>query len=582
MYQETYRLGDMEDLENAIIMFKGKHPERGMTLFIMLFTLASDREHLQTVVDRLTESFPKAQLAGFTIFGSIFRGHMVETGEITFLAFESSDVEIVYYPGSMSLKEAGADTLFRCRQMKDLSGIGVLTNFEKVHAEPYLEMLDELDPSIPIFGGSASGNVDRRGDSFVFDKKGIYRDGILTILFHGKVHIRTDAILGWLPLGRRVTISRVMGDRIIEELGGRPARKLYEKYLHVKPARDQDLDNTTPSFPLVIERDGVLLPRVPITYDESGAVCANADCRLGEKAQLAYGDLNEIVRLSRQAFQKFQLLRSEGILIFSCFVRKVFLQKNIDGILAGYDWTHDAAGGYTMGEIVRQKGHTHTMNITAVPVAFTENESDISDREAEEASRMETVLDNHPSALQCLASFITETSRELEEANRKLAFLASHDSLTGLYNRRSAEQLLDEAIHAIDKNGKPLSAMMLDLDHFKEINDTYGHDRGDKVLTELADILRKYCPSDASACRWGGEEFVILLPGLERGEAGKVAEIIRSSLEKAPLIPDGRKVTASIGVTSCRKGETKESLYKRIDNILYEAKQGGRNRVYMA
>lgn len=235
-----------------------------------------------------------------------------------------------------------------------------------------------------------------------------------------------------------------------------------------------------------------------------------------------------------------------------------------------------------MGEIVRQKGHTHTMNITAVPVAFTENESDISDREAEEASRMETVLDNHPSALQCLASFITETSRELEEANRKLAFLASHDSLTGLYNRRSAEQLLDEAIHAIDKNGKPLSAMMLDLDHFKEINDIYGHDRGDQVLMGLADILRKYCPSDASACRWGGEEFVILLPGFEREEAGKVAEIIRSSLEKAPLIPDGRKVTASIGVTSCRKGETKESLYKRIDNILYEAKQGGRNRVYMA
>ncbi|MGY1858069.1 putative bifunctional diguanylate cyclase/phosphodiesterase [Modestobacter sp. SYSU DS0290] len=146
---------------------------------------------------------------------------------------------------------------------------------------------------------------------------------------------------------------------------------------------------------------------------------------------------------------------------------------------------------------------------------------------------------------------------------------ASRDPLTGLANRRGFDDALQELLGAADRRGEPLSAALLDLDHFKQINDTAGHEAGDRVLCEVADVWRRELPPSAVLARHGGDEFALLLPGLTGPAA--LAEVERLTA----LLPD---VSVSCGVAQHIPGETKAQLMRRADAALYAAKDGGRDR----
>lgn len=162
--------------------------------------------------------------------------------------------------------------------------------------------------------------------------------------------------------------------------------------------------------------------------------------------------------------------------------------------------------------------------------------------------------------------------------------MAVTDALTGLHNRRYLDSHLKTLFDRATGRRRPLSVMMTDLDRFKSINDRFGHDGGDDVLREFAARLRKNVRGIDLACRFGGEEFVVVMPDTDAPIAKMVAERIRAEIEKAPFTvgADGKavNVTISIGVSSLRHGQDSiEDLMKRADVALYEAKSNGRNRV---
>ncbi|MBR3458764.1 MAG: GGDEF domain-containing protein, partial [Selenomonadaceae bacterium] len=173
---------------------------------------------------------------------------------------------------------------------------------------------------------------------------------------------------------------------------------------------------------------------------------------------------------------------------------------------------------------------------------------------------------------------ITVTAAELESANRKLAMLASQDRLTEIFNRGEIEQRLKLSVRGMREMGKPLSVIMLDLDNFKSINDTFGHEMGDLVLKTAARVLRENIRASDAAGRWGGEEFLVVLPGAALESAVEVAERIRETLSSKSLLPD-RQVTASLGVAEVREGEEYKPFYQRLDANLYTAKHSGKNCV---
>lgn len=187
-----------------------------------------------------------------------------------------------------------------------------------------------------------------------------------------------------------------------------------------------------------------------------------------------------------------------------------------------------------------------------------------------------------------LTDELTDLTRELNKKNRELAAanqtitqLMNTDPLTGLTNRRHLEELLDTEMSKARRHGRPLGALMTDIDHFKSINDTYGHDTGDKVLVKVAQTLRTTCRKEDIVARYGGEEFIVILPDSPAAAAVECAERIRKTIQETAHPEMDRPVTASFGVTLFLTTDSQESLIKRADTALYEAKETGRNRVVL-
>lgn len=181
---------------------------------------------------------------------------------------------------------------------------------------------------------------------------------------------------------------------------------------------------------------------------------------------------------------------------------------------------------------------------------------------------------------------LRNTMRDLEKANRQLAALSLNDALTGLQNRRYMDNIMPELCAESRRTGQPLILALLDADHFKNINDTWGHGFGDTFLQLIADVLTRHTkrPRDV-AIRFGGEEFALLLPGTTIEGALNVCEAILQEIAATPLATqDGATttITMSAGLASLAPDEDRADLFKRADAALYKAKAEGRNRIEVA
>jgi diguanylate cyclase (GGDEF)-like protein len=167
---------------------------------------------------------------------------------------------------------------------------------------------------------------------------------------------------------------------------------------------------------------------------------------------------------------------------------------------------------------------------------------------------------------------------------RMLQTKALLDPLTGLGNRRMFDDRLRAEVSLRRRHGTPLACIAIDLDHFKSINDTYGHPFGDQVLQKVASIIAEHCRNEDVACRVGGEEFMILAPNTSGPQAAVLADRIRMSVARAPFVRQGHavQVTCSVGAADAGEGDDDLSMPQRADDALYESKRAGRNRVSVA
>lgn len=170
--------------------------------------------------------------------------------------------------------------------------------------------------------------------------------------------------------------------------------------------------------------------------------------------------------------------------------------------------------------------------------------------------------------------------KELEEKNRELNLLSMTDKLTGLLNRHAIDPIIKKEISRNKRSNNPVSLLIIDLDHFKLINDTYGHAAGDKVLTTIAQALSDMIRGTDSLARWGGEEFLLVATDTRILKATALAEKVRQTIENLNI--DAMTITASIGVAEFHPDETFHQWYERCDKALYLAKDSGRNRVKVA
>lgn len=208
-------------------------------------------------------------------------------------------------------------------------------------------------------------------------------------------------------------------------------------------------------------------------------------------------------------------------------------------------------------------------------------------RYAMERKRITSALERVLAEKQQLVAELEQANRALEQSRAQQAELATHDPLTGLFNRRELDRFLQEELARMGRYGQSVAFIILDLDHFKRVNDTWGHPAGDQVLTALACLLEQDVRPNDRLIRYGGEEFALIAPMLPPEQGLALAERIRQQIAAAAfsvLRPDGVPqrvaLTVSLGV-ACAPAHARdpEGLLAAADAALYEAKRRGRNRV---
>ena len=175
-------------------------------------------------------------------------------------------------------------------------------------------------------------------------------------------------------------------------------------------------------------------------------------------------------------------------------------------------------------------------------------------------------------------------AHELEKSNRKLSEISFEDSLTGLYNRRYLFEYIDKEVSRAERYGRHFSILLFDIDYFKRVNDSHGHHAGDLVLRRVSEILKRIKRETDIAVRYGGDEFVVVLPETDLKQSLIFAERLRDTIERTDTSVVGHtiRITISVGITTYIPGKTgtaHECLMDVADKALYDAKKSGRNRV---
>ncbi|MDZ4255642.1 MAG: sensor domain-containing diguanylate cyclase [Sulfuritalea sp.] len=238
---------------------------------------------------------------------------------------------------------------------------------------------------------------------------------------------------------------------------------------------------------------------------------------------------------------------------------------------------HEKSGSYQY----QAGGDNHILNVNYLPelkwYLFVEQNEEVA-----LAGIRRTLYVNLAISLAVTLVVVLLTHLALSRYQRRIEEMASTDKLTGLLNRHAFIILVDKLMAAYRRAPQPISMLLVDVDHFKQVNDRHGHLAGDEVLAGVAGILRQGLRESDIAVRWGGEEFLLVLQGCNLAEATRIAENLRQAVAQARLTGQEEGISVSIGVSEFDGVETTDQAVNRADGALYQAKHGGRNRVCVA
>lgn len=300
------------------------------------------------------------------------------------------------------------------------------------------------------------------------------------------------------------------------------------------------------------------------------------------------------LELTVTKLQNITSVLGEGVYVLDADGRVTFMNPESERLLG---WTQEELLGKNIHEIIHfQKADGTHIPASECPVLMSirsnacyrvpEDVFTRKDGTVIPVSFVSTPIVDAGRVTGSVAAFHDITGRKqaqeaLRKANELLEYRATTDILTKVYNRLKFNEVLAGEIQRAERHRTSLSVIMFDIDHFKRINDTYGHHAGDSVLVETAELITSHMRKYDSFARWGGEEFIILAPETGLDQAVQLAERLRTSMEGFNFSVAGR-VTCSFGVAEMVTGDGLDSLTRRVDEAMYKAKNSGRNKVVAA
>ena len=558
--------------------------ERISDLLVMLFASELSVNTMADFERATRRIFPQAKVVGLAAECGFANGKMwsgaddmpdAASAAVTFTFFSSSRVIPLAFDGQSDALSAAHGLIKTITQEKEIKAIGLFFAGQIPGVKKLLDILSDADEEIVFFGGLLSDQTD--GRRIVIDLSGHRMSrGFLSLVFVGaELHVKVLPSFGWKPFGPEVQITRMADERMVVELDEKPASEFFSHYLGIRHCWESLASVET--FPMCLNRNGITLARRLVDIHADGCVYVSADLVEGERLRIASGDPIAIISEAQRTHDELCEFSPEAVFIINCMGHYVMLQKNNVYEYAAISRLVPTHGFYSFAEFLRSKGKVMKTNLMMLSVGFREGEP----KEVPIYKPVSPQFGEQTSIIAHLVHFVDAMTKEWESAHSKLVVLAERDALTGLMNRRAMERSFKDILHDALASDIPFAVMMLDMDDFKGINDTFGHAMGDEALVALADILRSSVRSVDIVSRWGGDEFFVILTHADRSAAECVVERIHKSASSLSLLmPDKRSVGLSIGVTLSRAHDTPESVFQRADEALYESKRTtGKNKV---
>ncbi|MBK8174989.1 MAG: GGDEF domain-containing protein [Rhodospirillales bacterium] len=559
------------------------------SILVQIYVSTPDLNWIALLVEAVRSAAPGAIIAGATSAGEICEGRVSVGSTIISLSAFSSTVlrSALLRPSPMQTYDAPAADEILGGHYHDAKALLALAPSVSSECTRSLARLIAQFPHAQIMGGYVGTN--RANDTaLVFLGDDIVTQGVVVVALCGEeLQVVCRPYLGWKALGPSMAITQI-SDFVVETINDQPAADVYRHYLGLDPFRDLHLLE----FPLLVERDGRIIARNPVSTAGTDGLKMIADLYVGEHVRLGYADVDAIIEDTRGGVAKLAEFAPEAIFLFSCVCRRFALQQDVLLETMPYQAIAPTVGFFTFGEYFSEDGHLQVLNSTMVVVGLREGNAPAAGRQPGDGRDPLDHLGDDPyrvrhiRATSRLFQFIGALTSQLEEANRKLRTQADCDPLTGVLNRRVFDETLTAEVSRSARYNRDLALVLIDLDHFKRVNDVYGHVAGDHVLIGIASTIADLTRRSDVFCRYGGEEFALLLPETGLAGAHMIAERIRVAIERLELF-DGDialpAITASIGI-ACQPhhGQDAKSILIAADSALYRAKAQGRNRICAA
>ena len=561
------------------------------SLLIHIFSGLPDESRLAGIARELKDGFETAVVVGTMSAGEIRDGRLMAQGIlVSAMLFEEARVRLLRFDGVMGREAQIGGAIRRALDAAaDIRAAELLFPGTEMDTQPLFAEISRCDPEIQIFGGYTGGHGLNSRDHFVFDSEGVTYDSILAVIYAGRsLHIDVDKSIGWDALGMPFKVTKAHGKHLME-LDGKPAAQIYEKFLKIDRKNHNNAEDAS-EFPLIVRQGQDERLRSTVHIEEDGSLTLHGFVNEGMDLYLSCGNPTNIVETVNRRLEAMRRFKPQAILLYSCMVRKSFWEDFVDMEMEPFARIASTAGFHTWGEILRdgRSGDLIEHNITLLSIGLREGDAPAG--ELPESRVDDTVLQGQASLIKHMTRLVFTTMGELQKAhsdlsalNQKLTVMAEHDALTGLYNRGKMELLIDDALDRSADRGGVTSLVMMDLDRFKRINDTYGHDAGDDTLRHTAALLNTSIEGwpGAQIGRWGGEEFFTLLPDVDEDGAMRYAAQLNATFN-AHSFPEIGRVTCSQGVITVRNCRDYRLIYNQVDNALYKAKKTGRNRIVQA
>ncbi len=559
---------DVVDLQRNI---KAARVKNSPSLLVQIYSGNANPAYIQNIISEITAVLPDCRIIGATSSGEIYQGMLLQnTTILTFMQFEKAQFTLGVVPIEHGTSSYDAGLWLGKHFNNEPALILSYACGKNLNAEAFARGITSQHPQCILAGGIATSN---KLDPLVICNKKLLEEGAVAVAISGEgVSIDHYFSPDWMMLGTPMTITESNENHLVS-INDQAARSIYQRYL----GKDNETDTRSicEQFPLLTERGGRLFARTCKNSKRDGSMELMGNLVTGESVRFGIVDPVSAMDTSKAIYKEIKQKQPDSAFIFPSIARKILLKSLTQDEAKLLQSIVPTTGIITAGQFFYSPKHKDYLHYAQTILTISEGE-----QRPLNIPTTKPVSDFSHNTLEmrALSHLVNTTARELEDANQSLETLANTDPLTGIFNRRKMVNFLKTEIKRSQRYGNTFALIMFDVDNFKNINDTHGHQIGDHVLKEIATIASDEARDTDFLARWGGEEFLILCPETNENGSGEIAERIRLATESKKL-KDGISITISAGVTAHQTQDTLDDLLNRVDKAMYHAKNNGKNQV---